>query len=921
MPMPVRDFSVANPSVTAVNDAKRFLPFDPARLDWLGSNSNEDATPAMNATGLGLHLSATPGASPVVLAASMGLMACVPTLSDGGQIAVQRLHIQVSPEDLARLQGSREDALDYFDVDDARFVYEVRGPAVDRLRTTLSGHHIGARLPSVGNPRASVRWTTAPTRATGVDFFDDEYDPAAFEAWFSGGNALPRYFADGVQQQSAVLLHLQPGGDDETLTLFAEVRRRLTDDPEGGWYRVNPGFVLERLRGASESRETYVALSGGCIARGIASGGRATARMDLCAVSGGTLAWPWDPDSPDTTSTVVLQPRGVVPPALFSFVTCDEIRVFAARLAMNPTFRLTCAEPTIAPAALREAWPAAGTPRQTFRAVEYASAGIGAPPRDQRFYDALARVVTYAPEGRRLFINAIQGDTLPPHYDQTWRAVIPQEDVTNRPLHPVWQKKKGGQLRRLYPLRYYVCVDIDHPTCRIDDPASRVGDPAARLFAVQQDTIDCARQEYVCHLNWKNVGGAGYYYQDAWANRIEAAEAHSRLDENGNPRTAPGTSNVVPAIGSSSGRIVIPARTAIRALRPAELERDDRPTNVRSDLRPLLNFESAESLSPYRPLTNMHFDLLPRLTQVRDQTYARAMTIESILAQPAAGRAAAIDAALAGNGLTPFLAMVVRELLVTIPAGGGMSMDTVPGFLHRLFTPNSWSTTHPVFTPLLIDAEARFNDRLDGAKGGTASPRGPADVAKRLVLASSTWRGPEHNETTSVTIASNHQVGLALDLKPSLSGPGARNPLLLAAIHDVGQEADRVDGVLEEMLLELESTEYVLSVFDVRKAGYRIIVLGDPPDANGRWFAQRNPTDPTIPDEDLVTPIDAQKLTKRGVTSLHVARKFDELYNMRPEPNALNWPNPAPTYLQMYVFALLLASHVHFTFTEGVALP
>jgi hypothetical protein len=99
-----------------------------------------------------------------------------------------------------------------------------------------------------------------------------------------------------------------------------------------------------------------------------------------------------------------------------------------------------------------------------------------------------------------------------------------------------------------------------------------------------------------------------------------------------------------------------------------------------------------------------------------------------------------------------------------------------------------------------------FVDRLTAAFGidvpaRCCSPRTTPRRCPRAVRA----RPPEHNEGVSITIASNHQTGLALDLQPSATSGATRilparcNPLFIAALHDVAQRAYRT-GRLGEAL-------------------------------------------------------------------------------------------------------------------------
>ena len=525
MGLPVRDFDPAALDVT--NDARRFFPFDPAALGW--SPPGPEGEGARAAVGLGLHLAARPGSAPAAVPAALGPMTCEPArAARGGQVREQRLCIELEPEDLARVRRR-------LGVDRARVVYALTPDQAERLARRFEEHLDAGHLEALATPGFVVD-RAARVRAA---------DPLThLRAWLAGESALLWRFT-GLDRGAAVLLELHPG---ERLTLHAEVACGLAGSDPRRWWRVNPGLLLDALRDPGRDpldarQDLYDALSERFTAL-VASGHTSPEPPgpgDLAAVSGGSLA------------SVVLQPSGVVPPALFSFATCDPVRVFATRLEGEAPLAVRCCQPTLTREALARVWARHGVDRrerftrgpqarEEFLTTDYAEQVELVPgaavARSRAFHDDLGRVVGYGRAGWRAGTVPGRG---------TERILVPQAHEAVRPTHPRWSPDRALQLRRLYPLRYHLRLG---------------GEPGAPELAITQDDVDCARQEHVFHLYW---GGEGYYqsYVWRWTGQRWASLVHPTKDpDDANPDRARRHKVELDA----AGRPVLPALGAGRAL-------------------------------------------------------------------------------------------------------------------------------------------------------------------------------------------------------------------------------------------------------------------------------------------------------------------------------------------------------------------
>ncbi|GLY99559.1 hypothetical protein [Actinoplanes sp. NBRC 103695] len=517
---PLRDLDVSDPAITVVNDAELFQPkdFDPVELHWTEDN-DPAATPVFKAMGLGLHWTARAGRGIEVLAPATGPMICDPR-TENGELIEQRLTINLSGEDLKRLREGPTPNGDAFDVGAARLIL-VMGPGLAAsLTERMREHHAARRLRPV------------PPGAAGAA---DQLD-----RWLAGDDSVPWRFTDGVGPRDAGLGELS---DLETLVLHAEVSEQKADGPLALWYRINPGLVLDRLRRADDGMQAgYTLIISDYAARGVASGGAVNARSELCVVRGGSL------------NSVVLQPRGVVPAALFSFVTSDPIQVFAPAVDDPPERSLTVftAQPTITRAALQLLWNKYGIKHQLntgpaepeeFPVIDYPLRVVlpdkVSADRPWAFYDDLATEIAYGATGWRFASLAGAG---------VERTLIPQADPRSRPFHPQWTKARSMLPRRLYPLRLTVLVGPDF-----------VSGPQ---FTVTQDERDCIRQEYVFHMCFVEP----YFqdYRERWPDPEERARnVHPAPTARPHEIEILGGKPVRPALGAG-GMIRIPRRGDLR---------------------------------------------------------------------------------------------------------------------------------------------------------------------------------------------------------------------------------------------------------------------------------------------------------------------------------------------------------------------
>jgi hypothetical protein len=184
----------------------------------------------------------------------------------------------------------------------------------------------------------------------------------------------------------------------------------------------------------------------------------------------------------------------------------------------------------------------------------------------------------------------------------------------------------------------------------------------------------------------------------------------------------------------------------------------------------------------------------------------------------------------------------------------------------------------------------------------------------RLQLGSA-WRPPEHNESPSITPISNHQIGEAFDKQPLGSGQGARNPLAQLCLHMAGQ--DLYGTSLREMLLENQAAAYLSLLVDTGVdadgiARRRYVVIANFDADLKAEFRLRAPdgTEEELPTESV---LDGEVITTgtRQLSS-RLAQAFLDEYARHTNTSGV-WPVPPPTYLEVYLFGLTVASHVHFT--------
>jgi hypothetical protein len=409
-----------------------------------------------------------------------------------------------------------------------------------------------------------------------------------------------------------------------------------------------------------------------------------------------------------------------------------------------------------------------------------------------------------------------------------------------RPRHLPW-RTRGGQLRRLYPLRLQFSW-------------------SGKSFIAVQDEVDCIRQEFVFHMPWTTGEDGKLYYQAnlKW-NKFKAGS--HRIGTRDVLRNKPGE-ETVPALGST-GRIVVPERAHIRPFPKSEYkslaqksERGSLPRFFRHTYLPPMWEESLEKI---KKRAAEHTDHVSQVLDRLDQS------------QPTPP----LDPNLYRCEVLQLVTQRIHELVRGAehvsnpdnwPTAQGILEIQLTGFLYRDITALEWFT------------------RLS-----------PFDLT-----ISSSWRPPEHNETVPKGIAnSDHQRGDGMDLKPKGSGPASRNPLAMLCLHHAAQELVETKKI-RVCYLELGGTNYLTNwpdpdltikedvpIYEVKRAndkvGYSFNSTGYLPEGLGRM---------------------SQNLPKAFRSRLNKV-KVNQL--------SLSWPDPPPTYLEMYIFALSNASHVHFT--------
>jgi hypothetical protein len=858
MPLPIKNYDPANPQMTPVNDAGVFLPanpaslFEPAALHWMTADSDAAGAPARAALGLGLHLTVKPGAAATIIPVSLGPgshMTCRPLKDPVGDVVEHRLYVWVSDDDLKLLQAFDPAHDGAFDVSSARFVLGLSPALQQGLVQKMLDHHANQRLTARFKAGFEIPRDVAGDFGT-PEPLDTTHQ---LQAWLRGDSAILYDFANGVARDAAELVSLQAG---DTVTLYAEVAFRQQEAEGEIWYRINPGFLLERLRGADPiGAAAYRAFAANVLDR-ISSGIVTVAtelalRPELTAVAGGSL------------SSIVLLPYGIVPAPLFSFITSDEIAVFGTALTAQVSLDFIQSQPVLTQDSLRAFWNQHHFHTEVFgpnslpefEATEYAAQLAQQSTQRKDWYKVFQEAIQYG-DYNHTFMDGTQGDSV------IGGDVIRQFVPNGRPSHPDHPEFVGNrslQLLRIWPLRYYFRLGPDTDT--------------APQFAITQDTVDCIRQEYAFHMDWKKEPTGLYYWQPHFAFGPQLAVADS------DTITTDANAQVVPAMLSNAGRIPVPARSDIRQLAPGDRAND--PANV-----------VPASLSVYFPYTMIADEVMDRLDEVRGFAVDNVVKMAGVLAAP--GNPDPVP----GSNLSPFLKALMRLFLdlrdlMPLPATA-----TTMGFLRELYFP-----TQSVPGVPSVNAKQRFDDAF--AALGPAAARDP----KKTVWCSSVWRPPEHNETIGNLINSNHQVGLAADVQPINAGPGNRNPLFIAALHDVAMRAFAHNPpLLDEALLELMTGSFLWASFDIGlvTAGVAKRIQG------GRTVFKQvlANVETDLPDQNF------PNLTGSKQPSQKAAQDFLTVFE------ALNgvgtaWPAPIPTFIQVYAFCLVEASHTHFTFKRG----
>lgn len=773
-----------------------------------------------------------------------------------------------------------------------RLYFTITSTAVDSaLRAQLAVLKGKQTLRREGNPNADV------TKVSGRPKLTRAEDPdITFDKWFDGSSQVPWWLIDCTPNDDDNSLMLLPAGSRVVVqATVAEQTRFAASTPMLGGHEFlcNPGFALRALGVAGDTSDKafdsdYLKLSGECVlpvACGgtIASGGTNPVGDDevrdlskIVVVYGGSK----DVGKTSGVGGVVLQPPSdrLVPAAVYSFTSAEDVLVYSPAIIdcrvgirlWQPTLdRLEmqnlqdrfgnvyvpgpsevilateyAAEPTIAPAAEAlsaddeseadaiDDWDFAYVTTGTRRAKRY-------PKQRDTFLKAIPRAIAY--DGSR---------ARPPSPDEPFwldasgsmiRIVNLHEYSAVRPMHPFWGKQRGGQIRRLFPLRIELSYESD-PTAGAITP----------LCLLAQDDIDCVRQEYVFHLNWENN------YHQTYGDLYRGQNATDVVHSAEGPRIifGPDGQATAPSLGKAN-LIKVFNRIEVRSREP-------------SDKSPQTSYLYTLLMDTWRD----------RLAEVSGPGLDRARRIQSILDTSSLRQAIRAGQSSDSGWTDPEAKLTATQAEAAL---------TIVDLLAA--TPRDAATMESFLQQALQNAAVyqRFGNLM-------AHPY-------EIVIASA-WRPPEHNESVSVTPNSNHQIGEAMDTAPVLTGPAVRNPLGMLAHHAAAQTL--YPGRLREVLLEDNATEFSMETMtgqSLRRATYSMTGSGD----NRKFF---------------ITKLDGTTSQVAGCGSGQLGKKLlkrfhDDYSKWRGAGVANPWPVPPPTYVQLYVFALTVASHVHLTWKRS----
>ncbi|MFC8660727.1 hypothetical protein [Streptomyces sp. NPDC057199] len=545
--LPLVPFTAADPAAEVVNEAKVFsaVPFDPAAPGVRWTSGEAEAQLALRATRLGLRCTVRPGHTPELVLLRSGPMVCRPVGVPGSDGYEQQLQVYLAAGEVARLRARDPVTGEFLDIDDARLVYTMESGAAARALQRLQNYRDDGQVRPVqvsglDGPRAKRVWN--------VNVRADLGTAERMRLWWEGDQSVLWQSADGVAPADLPLVRLLYG---ETVAVHAEVSARAGNEGPPVWYRINAGFVLDRLRTDGRRLDAeYALLTEGYtearVASGVAGGVPVPDWADLRVVWGGSRA------------SLVLQPYDVVPAALFSYATCDPVEIFAPALSGpssgDQPLTVTSSLPTLSRAVVQQLWTAHTVTQESFvadadeefPAIDYRHQVVGPPNtefrRNRGFYDALAAAVTYGPSGRN-------GGLI--HGTGVRRTLVPHADPGSRPPHPVWTAARSLQLRRLFPLLLLIRFGAG---------------PDRPEIGITQDDRDCIRQEYVCHLKFTDA-----YYQQfpgfGAAKVLPTTVVGHRDEVEYNAAGAP----VRPGLIGKQETILVPRRSDLRPFPPGGL--------------------------------------------------------------------------------------------------------------------------------------------------------------------------------------------------------------------------------------------------------------------------------------------------------------------------------------------------------------
>jgi hypothetical protein len=881
MQPPIRVPNPADPDFTADNDAKKFDPFDPVALDWNAAADSANQEAALEQFRLGITYTATRATT--LFAPTEGEVSWIATF-DGTQLisrtlvltllspAIKKLHLAGRGEDEPEPVALARSALPWNSLPDsqlqARLLFTFADGALEeRLRTQITA------LYSNGTGVLKRRC------GEGIDlqFVDGVLTPSELPAgpndqrhlppWWDGKSAAP-WRLTGTDDQNK-LVDLEP---NESVLLQAQIREGFPQTATDHWYLCNVGFLLRSLGVAGDpaymdNDDAYQIVSGDCLAR-IMSGGT--------LASGGTNP---DGETPlgfedvivvhgGSQPAVLLQPPAdrIVPGSVFSFTSAEDIEIFSPRLE-DQFVGLRLWQPTYDSLEL-------GSVRDQVRAARGAGADVFVPPQNSPIlateYGDPGHATGYPDNPNTVFFPLMEwmygydgrrakppeGQPLHPLAAMSiWNRTFNLNELQAvRPEHPKWRikgdKETFATVRRLFPLRVELRLGN-----AVDAPV---------LCTLSQDEIDCIRQEYVFHMKFTD------YFQDyavmPWGAAFRAAAVFPAPNHR---------------IGTVGANLPIPALGTDRVI----------PVPARPTVRPV-----TQSLTRYRYtllMANWH----DRVDEVAGLAERYASRIRALLSNAATLQAIR-------NAMTASPPIDWQD--PTAPAPGALPpyaaeiVATVSQLLSASFPPESAAS--------FLQAQLTEQDTL---------ARFAALNLYTLQLGSA-WRPPEYNESVSKTPLSNHQRSEAFDAQPRGSGGGRHNPLAQLCLHLVGQDLyceGRACGDLarprrlSEMLLENNAQEYLSSVVAVAKR--RNVVVANFGVGGSATFRLRPAQGP---EEEMPTYTDASGEAPSPSTFYsNLATEFLEAFRKHRSTGGNVWPAPLPTYLELYIFALCVSSHVHFT--------